>query len=72
MVTDEETGAEIAVSSGGPITQPLNVESAKVARVVGPGAECQFTFDLGDDWIRRCVRPARPHPMLLHAWPGPN
>lgn len=117
VVTDTETGAEMAGSIGGPITEPVDIESAKVARLLRPGAEFQFTFDLGDDWTHRCVvgrdkvdpvdvlgitprsplpywgwgaipdqygrrwadddgqsrvpsRPAQPHPMLLHAWPG--
>lgn len=55
VITDVETGAEMAGWSGGPITQPLDIESAKVARVVGPGAEFRFVFDLGDDWTHRCV-----------------
>ncbi|GAA4472013.1 hypothetical protein GCM10023094_03620 [Rhodococcus olei] len=117
VVTDAQTGAELAGSIGGPITEPVDIASAKVARLLGPGAEFQFTFDLGDDWTHRCVvggdkvdptevlgttppnprpywgwgsipdqygrrwadddgqsrvpgRPTRPHPMLLHAWPG--
>ncbi|KUI30410.1 hypothetical protein AU196_24845 [Mycobacterium sp. IS-1742] len=37
------------------ITQPLDIESTKVARLVGPGAEFRFVFDLGDDWTHRCV-----------------
>jgi len=55
VVTDEETGAEIASSAGGPITMPLDIEVAKVSRLLGPGAEFQFTFDLGDSWTHRCV-----------------
>ena len=55
VVTDEETGAEIAGSIGGPIRTPLDIEATKVARVLDPGAEFQFTFDLGDNWTHRCV-----------------
>lgn len=55
VVTDEETGAEMAASMGGPIVAPLDITSAKVARTLDPGAEFQFTFDLGDDWTHRCV-----------------
>lgn len=55
VVTDEETGAEMAASAGGPITVPLDIAATRVARVVGPGAEFQFTFDLGDNWAHRCV-----------------
>jgi hypothetical protein len=55
VVTDAETGAEMASSVGGPITEPVDIESAKVARLLKPGAEFQFTFDLGDDWTHRCV-----------------
>ncbi|WP_257890495.1 UPF0158 family protein [Rhodococcus sp. USK10] len=55
MVTDTETGAEMVESLGGPITEAVDIESAKVARLLGPGAEFQLTFDLGDDWTHRCV-----------------
>jgi hypothetical protein len=91
--------------------------AVRVAQTVELGAEFQFTFDLGDNWVHRCTvgeqlidpmeqlgirppgplpywgwgsipdqygrrwaeddgeqrpprRPAQPHPMLLHAWPG--
>lgn len=55
VVADPETGAEMAGSIGGPIIEPLDISSAKVSRVLGPEAEFQFTFDLGDDWTHRCV-----------------
>ncbi|WP_068154963.1 UPF0158 family protein [Rhodococcus phenolicus] len=55
VVTDTETGAEMVESLGGPITEAVDIESAEVARLLGLGAEFQFTFDLGDDWTHRCV-----------------
>ncbi|MEV7475290.1 UPF0158 family protein [Pseudarthrobacter oxydans] len=55
VITDEETGAEMAVSVGGPVTAPMDIDVAKVMRTVGPGAEFAFTFDLGDAWTHRCV-----------------
>lgn len=55
VVADLETGAGMAESIGGPIRTPLDIDTAKVARVVEPGAEFQFTFDLGDIWTHRCV-----------------
>ncbi|RNL59221.1 hypothetical protein [Arthrobacter oryzae] len=55
VITDEETGAEMAGSAHGPIIAPLDIAAAKVARTVEPGAEFQFTFDLGDAWMHRCV-----------------
>ncbi|RZL70916.1 MAG: hypothetical protein EOP32_40830, partial [Rhodococcus sp. (in: high G+C Gram-positive bacteria)] len=55
VVTDTETGAEMVESLGGPITEAVDIESAKVARLLGLGVEFQFTFDLGDDWTHRCV-----------------
>ncbi|WP_254923153.1 plasmid pRiA4b ORF-3 family protein [Rhodococcus sp. OK302] len=55
VVTDAATGAEMAGSIAGPITESVDIESAKVARLLGPGAEFGFTFDLGDDWTHRCV-----------------
>jgi hypothetical protein len=55
VVTDEETGAEMAGSIGGPLVAPLDIEEAKVTRLLEFGAEFQFTFDLGDSWTHRCV-----------------
>ncbi|MCV7176521.1 plasmid pRiA4b ORF-3 family protein, partial [Mycolicibacterium sphagni] len=55
LVTDEETGDELAGLIEGAITEPLDIERAKVSRVVSPGAEFQFVFDLGDEWTHRCV-----------------
>lgn len=56
MVADDETGEELAVeSTDGPISTPLDISAAKVASTVQPGAEFQFTYDLGDDWTHRCV-----------------
>lgn len=55
VITDTETGAEIVGSIGGPVAHAMDIESAKVGRLLGPGAEFQFTFDLGDDWVHRCV-----------------
>lgn len=55
MITDDDTGAELTTSIGGPITVPIDIAGAKVAQLVEPGAEFQFTFDLGDNWTHRCV-----------------
>jgi hypothetical protein len=45
----------MAGSIGGPIIAPIDIAAAKVARTLEPGAEFQFTFDLGDAWTHRCV-----------------
>lgn len=64
VITDEATGAEMAGSIGGPITAALDIDRTKVVRVVEPGAEFQFTFDLGDDWTHRCaVGPDKVDPL---------
>jgi hypothetical protein len=56
VITDEETGAEMAGSSiRGPIIAPIDMATAKVARMLEAGAEFQFTYDLGDSWMHRCV-----------------
>lgn len=55
VVTDEQTGAELAASAGGPVLAALELGSTRVARTVGLGAEFRFVFDLGDDWTHRCV-----------------
>ncbi|MEO5314423.1 UPF0158 family protein [Pseudarthrobacter sp. CC12] len=55
VITDQETGAEMAGSGGGPIITAIDIATAKVARTLGPGSEFQFMFDLGDAWMHRCV-----------------
>ncbi len=55
VVTDNETGAEMATWGAGPVLAPLDLAVTKVARTLQPGAEFQFTFDLGDNWTHRCV-----------------
>lgn len=55
VITDEETGAEMAGSIRGPIIAPIDIATAKVARTLEAGAEFQFTYDLGDSWMHRCV-----------------
>lgn len=55
VVTDPETGADLAVSAGGPLGAALDMGVARVARRVTLGAEFQFVFDLGDSWTHRCV-----------------
>jgi hypothetical protein len=54
----------MAASSDGPILAAVDIATARVARSVAPGAEFQFTFDLGDDWTHRCVvGPEKVDPM---------
>jgi hypothetical protein len=56
VVTDEETGADMAGTIGGPLSAaPLDIAFVKVATTLQPGDEFQFTFDLGDEWTHRCV-----------------
>src|SRR5699024_691460 len=54
-VTVELLGGELASSPEGPLAEPLDIGTAKVARTVGRGEEFQYTFDLGDGWVHRCV-----------------
>jgi len=56
VVTDVETGTEMAGSSTGPIRTTLDIEATTVARVLDPEAEFQFTFDLGDNCPPVCGR----------------
>lgn len=55
VVTDDETGQEMATTSFGPVVDTLDIESAKVGRMLSLGAVFQYTFDLGDNWVHRCV-----------------
>ncbi|MDJ0458620.1 UPF0158 family protein [Arthrobacter sp. NQ7] len=55
LITDQETGSEMAASRGGPIITAIDIAVTKVARTLEPGSEFQFMFDLGDTWMHRCV-----------------
>jgi hypothetical protein len=55
VITDHETGTELAASSAGPIITAIDIAVAKIARTLEPGSEFQFIFDLGDAWTHRCV-----------------
>lgn len=55
VITDDETGQEMAASSFGPVVSAVDIASAKVGRTLSLGAEFQYTFDLGDNWVHRCV-----------------
>lgn len=55
VITDDETGQEMASSSFGPVVSSVDIASAKVGRMLSPSAEFQYTFDLGDNWVHRCV-----------------
>lgn len=55
VITDDETGQEMAFSSFGPVISAVDVESAKVGRILALGDEFRYAFDLGDDWVHRCV-----------------
>lgn len=55
VITDGETGQEMASSSFGPVVAALDIASVKVGRFLSLGAEFQYTFDLGDNWVHRCV-----------------
>jgi hypothetical protein len=54
VVTDDETALESTASMGGPMTDSLDIATAKVAKTLAPGAEFQYTFDFGDNWTHRC------------------
>lgn len=55
IVTDVDTAAELPGGPSGPIPTTLDIETAKVTRTLDLAAEFQYTFDLGDDWVHRCV-----------------
>jgi hypothetical protein len=55
VVTDVDTGLELAGSPDGALLRPLDMTTTTVSGSVGLGAEFQFTFDLGDRWTHRCV-----------------
>lgn len=56
LVTDTETGAELATSAFGVLpAAALDIEVAKVMRTVEAGAQFRYVFDLGDDWTHCCT-----------------
>lgn len=56
VVTDEETGSELAEAPVGPLgPEPLILRRAKVVSHVRPGDEFRYVFDLGDNWTHSCV-----------------
>lgn len=79
VVTDDETGDELAAGIGGPLVTALPLDT-RVRDVVERGEEFQYTFDLGDGWTHRCavaddpvdpidVLGTRPHaPLAYWGW----
>lgn len=55
VITDDETGQELASASFGPVIAAVDIRSAKPSRMLPLGAMFQYTFDLGDKWVHRCV-----------------
>lgn len=52
LVTDAETGEELSEEEQ---VSWLDLAQTRVAATVRPGEEFRFTFDLGDQWVHRCV-----------------
>lgn len=64
VVTDPYNGPELTNSMQGPIEEFVDFTKAKVSKFVKPGAEFQFTFDLGDGWTHLCrVGPMKVDPL---------
>jgi hypothetical protein len=56
VVTDEESGMDLADSSFGPLgVEPLVLARTKVSSGVAPGDEFKYVFDFGDDWVHACT-----------------
>src|SRR5450759_2307409 len=56
VVTDAETGAELATSALGVMpTAALDIEVTKVMQTVKTSAQFRYVFDLGDDWTHCCT-----------------
>ena len=55
VVADAALGSDLAGGIGGPISEPVDIATAKVAAFAATGSEFQYTFDLGDEWTHRCV-----------------
>ncbi|WP_051995555.1 IS1096 element passenger TnpR family protein [Brevibacterium casei] len=55
IVTDVESGIELADSTAGPTSRAFDSARAKVTMLLEPGDVCRFTFDLGDRWVHQCT-----------------
>lgn len=56
VVTDAEIGADLATPALGELPiAPVDIEVAKVMRMVEQGAQFRYVFDLGDDWTHCCT-----------------
>lgn len=55
IITDVETAAELPEGPSGDLPATLDIETAKIADTLELGAEFRYVFDLGDNWVHRCV-----------------
>lgn len=55
VVTDQETGAELASSPDGAVLAASDMAETKVVDAVRPFDEFRYTFDPGDGWTHRCA-----------------
>src|SRR5690625_3864506 len=67
IITDAQTGQELANAVVGPLLNPLDISKTKIGDVLAPEDEFRYEFDFGAGWAHRCfieVEPLDPLEVL--------
>jgi len=54
IITDAQTGQELANAVAGPLLSPLDISKVKIGDVLAPEDEFRYEFDFGAGWVHRC------------------
>src|SRR5690625_4203748 len=54
IITDAQTGQELANAVAGPLLNPLDISKVKIFDVLAPEDEFRYEFDFGAGWVHRC------------------
>src|SRR5690625_7353811 len=54
IITDAQTGQELANAVAGPLLSPLDISKVKIGDVLAPEDEFSYEFDFGAGWVHRC------------------
>src|SRR5690625_5121624 len=53
IITDAQTGQELANAVAGPLLRPLHSSNAKLGDDLAPDDEVRYEFDVRADWVHR-------------------
>src|SRR5690625_6663033 len=80
IITDAQTGQELANAVAGPLLSPLDISKVKIFDVLAPEDEFRYEFDFGAGWVHRCSIEDEPidllevlgfspdHPLAFWGW----